>query len=366
MPVLNPATHMDRIAITVNLAALNTGAQGFGILLLGTNLDLGGSAARTATFSSLQEVQDAFDATEVSAWVLAAATEIFGQSPSVPSILVGNRDVSGAAETVSTALDAVLAANPDFYYVCIEGRDDTSILSLRTWVNAQAGSSNKFLGLAQSDDSTWETSGLPSGLTDLAGTERIAVFFHGTDAEPRAEQVVGKVAGFDPDERSVPWNIAVTDIGTFTAESAMTQTKKAYIRANYANVVLPMGSSDTPYCDPGINCAGRAIYEMVTADWLEVRLREALADLFVATSAAGLKIPVNASGQQQIAAELQAVLDRGVAASHIEPGYLIQPQAITNADRTARRMRFTVSAQNVVGALTISLTVNLSTSPVQG
>ena len=361
MPTLNPSSHNDRISITVNLAALQSGVASFGVLLLGKNLDLEGTDARSTTYASLAEVDAAFDAGDVSAWVLAAATEVFGQTPAVPSITVGNQDTV-AVETVEAALNLVLAETTDFYYVCLESRADADILSGRTWVNTKAAAGSKYLVVAQSDDASWLDSGVPAGLSAIAATERLAIVYHSVDAECRAEQLVGKVAGFDPDERSAPFNVAADNIGTFTA-LALTQTQKGFIRSNYANVALPMGSYD-PYFDPGVNCNNRSLYEIVTADWLEVRIREALADLYAAKSYAGLKVPVNRTGQQEIAAAIQAVLDRGIAAGHIEPGYAVTPQTITPADTTARRLRFVIGAQNVVGAIQASVTVNLSTSPV--
>ena len=126
-----------------------------------------------------------------------------------------------------------------------------------------------------------------------------------------------------------------------------------------------MGTIYDAYCDPGRNLNSRAFDQIITADWFETRLNEGLADLNATLAANGEKLGVNADGQNRVAGTIGKVALTGVTAGHFEKGQVvITPETITAADRTAQQLRFTVGAQNVVGAIAIDVTVNLSTTAI--
>ena len=367
MPYLDPATHDDRIAITVNLATLSTGAATFRPLIVGKDITLG--AATTKEYTDVATAQADLTAGEIDAWTLAAITEIFGQrdaqgrSKRPASVLVAEWDSAGG-DGIDDALDAALADNSDFYCVNIESRTAADHVLVSTWLDAQETAGSKFVSVLQSADADWLTGGVPAGYTTIDGVERIAMVYHATDAEIRAEGWAGNRLAYSPDSASVPWNTPVTEVATFTA-LAITQAQKVLARANNANFALPFGTLYDAYFDLGRNLNTRPFDQIITADWFETRLREALADLIATLAGNGEKLGLNGDGQNRVAGEIGKVAMTGVTAGHFEKGQIvITPETITAADITAQQMRFTIGAQNIVGALGIDLTLNLSTTPI--
>jgi len=362
MPYLNPASHDDRIDITINLATLSTGAQGFYPLLLGTNITLDGDRVRS--YSTVSAAVTDFDAGFLDAWVLAAIREILGQPTRPDVVRVGRHDLAGG-ETIAQALDACQAVTTDFYLIMLESRTPADHVSLDGWIQAEETDGNTYLGLVQDDSADWLTAGVPAAYSTVEDSERLAVVYYGTDAAPRAEGWGGNRIGWDPDEVSVPWNAPVREVSYAFTATAITQAQKEFLRGNNANVLLPLGTKHPAYADPGLVLSSRPIDQIITADWFQVRLREALADLLGDLGAAGQKLGLNADGQNRIAGTFNAVALRGVTAGHFEAGQvLITPEAITTADRTAGRMRFTSGAQVVVGARAVEITVNVGTEAV--
>jgi hypothetical protein len=363
MPVLDPSTHDDLVPITINLAALSSGGQGFRLLILGVDITLNGD--RTTTYSSVAAATADEDAGYIDTWTLAAVTEAFGQSPRPDYVTVGKwTKTGGSAETIAAALDAIIAETTDFWAILLGSRDGQDAEDLGAKLTTLAADGYKFIGIVQSNDADWLTSGIAVAYTDLAGHERIAVVFHGTDAAPRAEGWAANRLARDPDDVSVPWNAPVAEVYAFTADT-VTQAQKEFARANYANIALPFGTRYDAFFDPGKTLAGRAIDQLLSADWFEVRLREALADLIATMADNGEKLGVNSDGQNRIVGTFNRVAATGVQAGHFEAGQvIITALAITDADRTAQRLRFTAAAQHVVGVRTVPITVNLSTSPV--
>jgi hypothetical protein len=369
MPYLDPATHDDRIAITINLAALSTGSgpASFRPLIVGKDITLG--AATTKEYTDIATAATDLVAGEINAWTLAAITEMFGQRDSdgksvrPESVLVGEWDDAGG-DTIADALDAILADDSDFYGIHIEDRTAADHVVLSGWLDTQETAGSKFVGIVQSADADWLTASVPAGYTTIDDKERVFIVYHATDAEVRAEGLGGNRLAYSPDTNSVPWNTPVTEVGTFTA-IAITQAQKVLARANNANFALPFGTLNNAYFDLGRNLNSRAFDQIITADWFETRLREALADLIAVLAGNGEKLGVNADGQNRVAGEIGKVALLGVAAKHFEKGQVvITPETITAADRTSQTMRFTVGAQNVVGAIGISLTVNLSSTAI--
>jgi len=361
MPYLDPATHDDRIAITVNLATLSTGAATFRPLIVGKDITLG--AATTKEYTDVATAKADLTAGEINAWTLAAIIEIFGQNPRPASLLVGEWNDAGAV-AIDDALDAILTDDSDFYCVLIEDRTAADHVLVSGWLDTQETAGSKFVSVLQSADADWLTASVPAGYTTIDNKERVAIVYHATDAEVRAEGWAGNRLARSPDTDSVPWNTPVDEVATFTAIS-ITQAQKVLARANDANFALPFGTLYDAYFDLGRNLNSRPFDQVVTADWFETRLREALADLVATLSANGEKLGLNADGQNRVAGEISRVALTGVTAGHFERGQVvITAETITAADITAQEMRFTIGAQNVVGAIALDLTVNLSTTSI--
>lgn len=355
------ASQSRHISVVVTLAAAPLTRAGFGSLLLlvdeagGTNLN----GDRFRSYSSYTEVAADVTAGYVSATVGAAAQDIFGNA-GVASLLIGRVDTgSGTPETYPGALQLCIDDGANFYGVACDSRADAVIVALSAAVEALA---QPAMLIVQSDDATWLTSGLPSGLTALAGKERTAVLYHTTDAEWGAECWAASRLKFDLDAQSAGWTGSVQNVAAYTSNLSSTQI--GFLEANYCNYGLPFGST-TFFVYKGVTCAGRPIYHQVTADWLEVRLQEDMTQLLLDYAARGAKLPIDIRGQAQVQAIIEARLKLAEQAGHIKPGqWSVTMPTITSADIAAERLRATVVVTLLNGATSLSITVNASTTDV--
>ena len=365
MAYVDPNTHNDRIDITVNLAALYTSGASFDVLYIATDATLDGT--NVVTYSSVAEVAAALAATQISAQAAADLTDMMSQTRNrISRVKVATWDLAGGIDTLADALDDAIAEDSDFFYITCEVRAPANLIVLMADVETKAASGNKFLLVMQDNDADWLTAGLPAAWATAAGKEWSAHIYHDIDTEPAAACWLANRASFDPDEESPPWNAPVYNVAALT--TGVTQAQKAFIRSNESNVGLPFGTAYTFYVDPGQNCNGRSVSQLVTNAWYEVRIREALADLIAGLSDEGQKLEVSVTGQQQVLGALNGVFGRGVKAGHFVTlsgdTTAWDALAITSADLTARRLRFEGRAQTAEGAITVTLEANLSTDAI--
>lgn len=354
------ATHDQNITINVSLDAAPLQPAGFG-----AQLHLGDQAAgvtldgdRVRTYSSLDAVQTDVTASFLPAAVLAKATAVFSQRPKPVEFQVGRVD-TGGGESYADGLAAVRAELDTAYGVSLDSRLDADILALATPIEAL----EKIL-VAQSDDADWLTSGVPAGLSALEGNERTVIVYHDEDSEPMAEGYLSNRLVFNPDTISAPWDAGVKGVSAYT--TALTDAQRPFALANNANVGLPY-DAETFFVDPGVNQNGRPIYEIVSADWFAIRLRELISTEKVNHSARGEKIPVSPVGQTKILALIDAQLALGVTAGHFVADQVeATAETITAGDLSAGRMRFTARAQLEVSARLFEFNINVSRNPLTG
>jgi len=346
------ANHLDNISIAITLAPAPLQIAGFGVPMIiadHTTSTLGGDRIRTYTDTSGAQADNT--AGELSAAMLAAVTAAFSQRTPPASVKVGRTDAADA--DFAATLAAIRVVDDDFYGVAAETRVAASQVVLSTAVEA----TRKFYVL-QSADADWLTTGLPAAFSALAGRERTAVLYHDTATQWADFAWLANRLVFDPDSTSAPWDGAVQGVTGYA--SAPSDTAKGFLDANFANHGLPYGS-ETFFVDAGVNCAGRAIHEIETADWFYARLQEAVVGVKTAASARGAKIVVGAEGQAQILAEIAALFQRGVNAKHFIAGQTAQTAiAITQADLALGRLRFSGRAQLASSARLFSFTFNFS------
>lgn len=354
-----PADHLDNIQITILLQTIAATALAFNPLIMfdeaaGTTLD----GDRVRSYTTLAGVTADETAGFVSAAALEAARVAFSQTPPPQTIKIGRVDTV-APETYPAAYALIKAADPDFYGVCIDSRVDAIILLMSALIEADSPGK---LFICQSDDTDWLTTGLPAALTDLDTRERTAVAYHTTDAQWADWAWLCNRLAFDPDVISVPWDAQVKEVVAMTA--LPTDTQKAFLDANNANHGLPYGSA-AYFVDPGRSQNTRPLYEIMTADWFEVRLQARIANLKVEASARGEKIPINGDGQAMILAEINTQFNLGVTAGHFVAGQTsVVAEDITDADRSAQRLRFTGEAQDVASARIFQFTFYFSRDPI--
>ena len=237
---MTTTTHSENVTVNVYLDPSPAPEAGFGVVMLlvpkATN-SLNG--ARVLEVASYEEAETAQTAGYISASSLLAAEAAFAQRPKPESFKFGNVDLVGG-ETYATGLTAVIAADEDFYGVCLAVRTDAEIVLVSDAVEA---ASKKMLCAFQSDDASWLDAGVPAGVSTIMGTsgnERTVACYHTTDTEWMDVAVMVNRLRFDPDERSAPWHGFLAR-GIDDYSSAPTATQRTLAIANNANLGLPYG-----------------------------------------------------------------------------------------------------------------------------
>lgn len=339
-------SHAPTISITVTLDAAPLTPSGFGTPTLmvdqaqGTGNGLNG--ARYVEYSSLEDAEADEALGYITAEVLAAITVAFSQPRKVAAFRVC-RVNTGGAETYSQALTALENANPTggIWLLMMQTRTAATQVAFATTVEAKP-----YFLILQSSDAEWLTSGIATAYSSIEDYERTAVIYHDTAAQWADVGWGSNRAAFDPDlpsQGSVQWEAPISGVTAYT--TALTPSQVALAKANQVAVLGTMGSSSS-FVDPGHNLAGRAIYEMLTADWFAVRLREAMETLVVQQAGRGRKIILNATGQAMVLAVAQQVVDTAIRARHLVDGQVVlDTPPLTSADLDARRITLTGEGQ---------------------
>lgn len=358
-------THLSRISVAVNLAAVVAEQAGFNTLYI---VPLASNSLNSATYIEYTAYSEAVadnTAGYISATTLQALADVFSQANVPDRIYVASVDLVGG-DDYSDAIDTMLGeADVSWYAICIQDRTDAHITDVSAHVEALT---EQKLFICQSDDADWKTSGHPSGLAALDGRERTVVVYHDTDGEHNDLVWAADRLSFDPDQVSAPWNAPLQEV---VALGAITSAETTQLRANYANYGARLNSSFPFYMDPGYNQNGRQIAEMVSADWFAIRVQERLAQLLGERTQRGEKIPVSLVGVRLVEAVVRRTYQQGVNAGHFEPDQLVFESAtlqadgtIATADITAQRIRVTANIQLTTGAIQFAVTANLSRTAV--
>jgi hypothetical protein len=343
---MGTGNHNPNITNDVRITSSPPPITAFSIALLLVPLasnSLNGS--RVLSFASLADAQDARDAGYISASTMAAATVAFSQ-PSVPSAFkVGYVDLVGS-ETYATALAACISADTDFFWVCITARTDAEIVAVSDYIEGIA--TTRVLRFMFQSDDTGLMGSFPSGLTGLQDNTRTQGIFHTSDSEWNDVAYVVNRGTYDPAQVSVPWTgCQLSGVAALSPNPTQTQRNTA-VNTNNINLMLPYFVSAF-VMDPGVDITGQPIEEGITADYLSIAVRRAVALMVVNRSNRGQKTAVDATGQQLVIAAASGVMSLAETAGHIEPGWSVVGETITEADLSNRELRFTIR-----GTLTVS------------
>lgn len=350
------SSFIANIALTLILEAGQPAGAGFGFVIIFPKADCSLNGDRIRTYTSPAEAQADETAGYISAEALEAITLGFGQSPPPRAIKIANIDLVGS-ETYAQALTAIQAVDDDWVGVAIASRDVSDIEA----VGVACEALDKIF-VAQANTAGILTSTFPTGLTDIVGLDHTALVYDLADADWADAIWLANRLAFSPDEKSAPWEAPLK--GTTDYSATINSTEKGYALGHNVNLILPYGAAPT-FVGPGVVMSGKPIYEVLTAIWMKIRMRERLAAMVIRYTSAGDKIPLTPAGQYAVKSELDAVLQTAVAAGHIVTGqYVIEPQTLSDSDKSTRTMRFRIRAQIQGSAYLFDVTVNLGRSAV--
>ena len=365
MPIL-PAGHDYRFSITLNLAALAVTAQSFNVGFFDKDETLNSQTYIEYTAVSAATADEA--AGYISPLALAFVTAAFAQTPKRPQKVVVMPWDDAGGDAIGDAIDNGIAAAADFYVFGVSDRLPATNALVAAKLATLASAGTKLLAILQDDDGTWLTAGVPTAYASLttAQQERTAVVYCDTDAKPAAEALAAKKLCESPDTRSAPWTGPVQ--GSIANASTPTTAQIQLAVANYCNVIAPQGTIYTQVNDPGVNLAGRHLKQVVSADWYEVRLREALADAKTTLENKGRFIPVNTDGLEVIKGIITDVWLRGVDAGHfarVQPSNpelsgLTIDDAASSINTSTRTITVEFEIYELESLLGTTITVNLT------
>jgi hypothetical protein len=348
------------VSVSVNLVnAVSADRFGFG--------SLRGVFTHTVTtdrvngpYFSITEVNDAGFTSAITPAINLWASKVFTQDNGVDSVTIGRIDALDADYTET--LDAIelwenLNNGAPFYLLTIESRAKADILDVDAWASARA-----IVFIAQSSDADF-LAGTPGNVGEtlnLLGTVRTALAYHADDAEPLDGAWASVGGGFDLD---TPDGVGIW------AYSQLTGITFDNLTGAQANAIWDVGGNiygrnlGLSFTSKGTMAAGapRFIDVTTTIDWVQRRSEEAVLAFFVGTK----KVPYTDSGITRAVGVLQGVMDNGVTFGHFSPDtpiIITAPQAstVSAADKAARKLTLSASAQLAGAAQLIVFTIDLT------
>lgn len=327
------ATFDGDISVQINLDAPPVTGAGFGTVLLACITPPGFSGTLVKVYTSAQEAAQDNDLT---AAVQAALNTAFAQA-GVEQVKVGDASAGGLTDQLA----AIAAEDNDWYGLVLDSRVTLDNLDAATWAEA-----NEKLFVAQSSDPDI----LNPGDTDLASVLMVSarlrstVLWHHDDAEWAAlAWAVDRLAA-DPDVTTTIWKFATL---AGITPSSVTSTQKAEVLSKKANLYLTFGGQGSS--GPGTLADGHKIDELITADWLRVRLTERFQQVLLGASNRREKIPYTDAGFEVFGNEARAQLTQGEEVGHFEPGssFVRLPalSKVASATRQARHLEFALGAR---------------------
>jgi len=250
--------------------------------------------------------------------------------------------------SVATSLDEIMAENAAGWYgLCLDTRltflanNDLEIERTAAWTEA-----NRKLFFAQSASADIITSVSTDVASDLkaATYQRTALIYYSDNAENTDIAWLATFLANDFDQTAPTAayqtleGIPTQNLGT----TAQNNLNGKY--ANYYTTLKGVGATAN-----GLVAANYDIELIVTADWVEARASESVAQLFLDTANSGTRIYYNELGFQQVAGLVFAVLKNGETIGHFnqETSQVVTPKlsAVSASDRSAGILRMEFGTQ---------------------
>lgn len=278
---------------------------------------------------------------------------------------MGIDESSTDATTPSSALDTLLAADGDWYALATE-------LKGAGWQDAVDGwcETNKRYFWAQTSDArllTNDAAGI-AAIVKAATQDYTSVIHHDDDAEECALLGLCRWLSFSPDLGATsPTKMQLKGI---TINEDLTTSLAANLDDDYVGYYHKL--KGTPCLSAIRTGSGMLAKTRLLIDWLDARIGEAVARLFLNAAAKGRPIPYTDAGFAQVALVVQKVLDDGVALGwlrvvldpntnqQISPVVTVpRRSAVSTADATALRVPVTFVAHDAAEVLAAGITGHL-------
>jgi hypothetical protein len=350
------ATFDGDIVVNILSTAGAVTTQDFGVAIWVTDALEAGFTERVRFYESSQAVNADADLQQATKDALNAA---FAQNPRLRKLAVGKISYIAVISDEMDAIKAEADQTDGFYFIGSSSRVEGNIVDLAAWAETQP-----VLYLPQTSDAALlaGTAGNIGEDLRLATRARTALTYNATDTEYNGFSWGSKTGAADPDEQSTTWRNKT--LSGITPQVTLTDTEKANILAENANVYLTLKGQGS--MGEGTLADGNPIDTRIARDWLEFRIGEGLAQLFLDVSNRNSKVPFDNDGIAQIGGVLEAVAARGEKVGHLLAGAstvsLPLRKDVPPADVTARTLTvpMEVTLAGAIEEATINVVVNFA------
>lgn len=304
--------------------------RGFGVPLFLSTEAVNGkvdASNRTKVYGTMEEV--AADWATSDDFYKAAETA-FAQNPRPLQIKAGFIDIDTAtnAAAIKAELDAIYAADPEWYWLCIDSamRDDAFLDGLIEWVEAK----NK-LAILDTNDAGHESQNNTTCISARhKGTvERTATFYHTDATEFPSMALAGLLGTFNFDDANSAYTSKfkrLRGLAPINKGSAAVQAITGFIPAlgqsetagHMANTYIDIGGRDF-VVEGSVLTANVFIDEVHATDWIIARTEEELLGILLNNS----RIPYTDGGMETLASAARTVMQlatrAGIVAEDLNP-----------------------------------------------
>jgi len=211
------------------------------------------------------------------------ASAMFAQSPSPASIKI-TQITTGS--DYSTALDALILTDDDWYGICIESRETADLQDVGTWAN----SNKKFFFGCAAD----------AGALLNRNVDREAYLIHNNAAADYPECAwVGRELSKQPGSNTWKWKV-------LSGQNASTFSSSQLTTIRNLNGNALQEQSGATFTNEGIATSGEYIDIIIGQDWVENQILIELLSMFTKNN----KVPMDDTGIAKVEAVLRGVLKR--------------------------------------------------------
>lgn len=260
-----------------------------------------------------------------------------------------NTTANTTAEDITTALNAVVAENDDWYGLNIEARQDADILLANTFIASQL----KVLVVQSNDADTLTTAG-----TDIASqlgatnNKRTQMMWHFKPKQFADAAMLGRALAAKLDEANgqITWFAKQLQI---ILPNPLNPNELVNLEANSADTFVTTKGRGVVWL--GQSVEGEFMDVQTTIDWTQSRIGERIFAIIATTPT---KVPFDDAGIATVRAEALGLLKEGVTNAHFLGDDPLFPRVtvprstdVSTADRNARILRNVLGEAILQGAI---------------
>lgn len=269
--------------------------------------------------------------------------------PGSGAVTIVATTANSAAESITTALEAVKAENDEWYGLNIESRQDADILLANTWVASEL----KVLVVQSSDADILTTAGGDIG-SQLGATsnKRTNLRYHFKPKQFQDAAMLGRALAAKLDEANGQITWYAKQLGVVFVNPLNTTQLTNLVTNNADTYVFTKGRGVTW---TGASVQGEFMDVQTTLDWTQSRIGERIFAIIATTPT---KLPFSDAGIASVKAEALGLLREGVTNGHFlgdDPDFprVSVPKStdVSTADRNARILRNVLGEAIIQGAI---------------